>query len=91
MYGTEKLQFYGSPQNIIFEGQTKFSVPDIDMDQIEAKWKVFRRIMYTNFREANVSNVLTSLLQNNSLKAGFPNLERLASIALVLPSSTPRI
>ncbi len=68
LYGTEKLQlltkFYGSPQKIIFEGQTKFSVPDIDMDQIE---KIFRRIMYTNFHEANVltSLVLTSLLQNN--------------------------
>ena len=94
-YGTEKLQiltkFYGSPQKITFKGQPKFSVPDIDMDQTEAEWKIFRRILFTNFREANVSYVLTSLLQNDTLKAGFPNLERLASIAIVLPVTTATV
>ena len=81
-------KFYGSPQKITFEGETKFSVPDIDTDHTEAEWKIFRRILLTNFRESSVSSVLTSLLQNDTLKA---NLERLASIALVLPVTTATV
>ena len=38
-------------------------------------------MLFTNFGEGTVSTVLTSLLQNDTLKAGFPNLEHLASIA----------
>ena len=80
-----------SPQKITFEGETKFSVPDIDTDQTEAEWKIFLRILFTNFHESSVSSFLTSLLQNDTLKAGFPNLERLASIALVLPVTTATV
>ena len=49
------------------------------------------RILFTNFREATVSSLLTSFLQNDTLKAGFPNLEHLASIALVLPITTATV
>ena len=48
-------------------------------------------LLFTNFREATVSTVFTSLLQNDTLTAGFLNLEHLGSIALVLPITTATV
>ena len=92
LYGEEKLQiltnFYGTPQSVTFKRQTKLSVPDLDDQQTEAQWKIFRRILFTNYSESSCSDVLANLLTNHTLKAGFPNLECLASICVVLPVTT---
>ena len=92
LYSEEKLQiltnFYGTPQSVTFKRQTKLSVPDLDEQQTVAQWKIFRRILFTNYSESSCSDVLANLLTNHTLKAGFPNLECLASICVVLPVTT---
>ena len=44
-YGTEKLRtmtnFYGSKQQVTFEGETGTSDPDVDPELTEAEWKIF--------------------------------------------------
>ncbi len=69
----------------------KLSVPDIDEQQTVAEWKIFRRILFTNYRESSCSDVLSDLLTNHTLKAGFPNLERLASLCVILPVTTATV
>ena len=94
-YGNDKLHtltnFYGSPQQITFDGQTKLSTPDVVSEETEAEWKIFRRILSTNFSSSSLSEVLTSITTNETLKAGFPNLERLAALAMVLPVTTATV
>ena len=94
-YGNDKLHtltnFYGSPQQITFDGQTKLSTPDVVAEETEAEWKIFRRILSTNFSSSSLSEVLTSITTNETLKAGFPNLERLAALAMVLPVTTATV
>ena len=50
-YGMEKLRtltdFYGKEQTLSFEGNAGVSKPDVDPDQAEAEWKIFRRILFT--------------------------------------------
>ena len=50
-YGMEKLRtltdFYGKEQTLSFEGNAGVSKPDVDPDQTEAEWKIFRRILFT--------------------------------------------
>ena len=47
----EKLRtltdFYGKEQTLSFEGNAGVSKPDVDPDQTEAEWKIFRRILFT--------------------------------------------
>ncbi len=69
----------------------KLSAPDIDEQQTVAEWKIFRRILFTNYRESSCSDVLSDLLTNHTLKAGFPYLERLASLCVVLPVTTATV
>ena len=65
------INFYGIPQQITFEGQTRFLIPDIDGEQAEAEWKIFPRIIYTSYNNCSYSTVLANLLTNSTLKAGF--------------------
>ena len=98
LYGLEKLctltTFYGSEQKVFFEGSTGLSTPDVDPEQAEAEWKIFRRIIYTEYRsekKRGFQKVVTSFLTNNTLVAGFPTLARLATIAMILPVSTATV
>ena len=79
----DKLLWY--PSTDTFEGQTRFSIPDIDGEQVEAEWKIFPHIMFTSYNNCSNSTVLANLLTNSTLKESwFFYLEYLAAIALVL-------
>ena len=69
--------FYGKEQTVSFEGNAGVSKPDVDPDQAEAEWKIFRRILFTQHR--------------SDLVAGFPNLASLAKLAVVLPVTTATV
>ena len=53
-YGMEKLRtltdFYGKELTLSFEGNAGVSKPDVDPDQAEVEWKIFRRIIFTQHR-----------------------------------------
>ncbi len=56
-YGTSKLQtlinFNGKQQSATFEGETNLSTPDIDGDDTNAEWKLFRRVLFKQFKNLN--------------------------------------
>ena len=53
-YGTEKIKiltdFYGHEQQVSFQGDVGHSRPDVDPEQSEAEWKIYRRIMFAKFK-----------------------------------------
>lgn len=91
-YGEQKMKtlidFYSSPQKVQFEGKESVSIPDIDGDETESEWKLFRRVMFMQYKSASLQHVLSRLLENNEMAAAFPNLARLAAILEVLPVTT---
>lgn len=52
-YGTEKLQiltkFFGCEQKVTFEGETGIAVPDIDREETETEWKIYKRVLHNQF------------------------------------------
>ena len=102
-YGVESLKklidFYGKEQHATYEDITGVSHPDVVAGQAEAEWKIFRRVMFVQFRSttdcdnecSGLENVTSNLLTNPTLCAGFPNLVRLASLSLVLPVTTSTV
>lgn len=53
LYGLEKLRtiisFYGSEQEVTFDGKTGLSTPDVDPEATEAEWKFFRNIIFAQY------------------------------------------
>ena len=102
-YGTENIKvltdFYGHEQQVTFQGKIGHSNPDVDPEQTEAEWKIFRRIMFANLKTdmdgddsiPSTQRVMYSLLTSDTLSSGFPNLVKLATIALVLPVTTATV
>ena len=74
-----------------FDGQTGSSEPDIDQEDVESEWKVFRRLMYLHHKKSSLQQVLSVLVDSSSTKTSFPNLARLAAILIVLPVTTATV
>lgn len=57
-YSTDKINmltsFYGSPQKVILNGQEAVSQRDIHPEGTASKWKLFRRIIYEQYREKSL-------------------------------------
>ena len=65
MYGSEQLNiltsFYGMPHTISFKSTTGTSIPDVDPEQTEAEWKMFRRLMFTKYKSSTAKDVTHAL------------------------------
>ena len=60
--------FYGKEQTLSFEGNAGVSKPDVDPDQAEAEWKIFRRILFTQHRsESGLQKIVTTFLASSAL------------------------
>ena len=92
----EKLRtltdFYGKDQTLVMLGNAGVSKPDVDPDQAEAEWKIFRRIHFTQHRsESGFQKRVSTFLASSDLVASFPNLASLARLAVVLLVTTATI
>ena len=67
----------------MYEDKIGVLQPDVVAEQADAELKIFRRVMFVQFRSTGLENVT-----NPTLCAGFPNLVQLASLSLVLPVTT---
>ena len=86
----------------MFEGKTWISTPDIDRQDTELEWKIFRHVLFSQFRLSSVpessdsstsdlQEVTSHLLTESTLNAAFPNLATLASLQLVLAVTTATV
>ncbi len=94
-YGSEELElltnYYGKPQTVSFQCTTGTSVPDVNPEQTEAEWKIFRRMMFTKFKNSTAKEVINALVSNTTLGSAFPNLVTLATIVSILPVTTATV
>ena len=94
-YGTEKIKilsaWYGSVQDVQFDGQKGSSEPDIDPEDTESEWKLFRRLMHLHHKKSSLQQVLSALLSSTTIATSFPNLAKLAAILIVLPVTTATV
>lgn len=93
-YGMDKINtltaFYGFVQEVQFDGKKGISQPDIDPEDTESEWKLFRRLMLVQHKSlrSSLQQVLSALLSSS---ASFPNLAKLAAILIVLPVTTATV
>ena len=94
-YGTGKVKtltdFYGSVQEVHFDGNKGVSKLDIDPEDTESEWKLFRRLLFVQHKDSSLQQVLSTLLSSADLSAAFPNLAKLAAILIVLPVTTATV
>lgn len=61
-YGMEKIKvltsFYGTPQKLIFDVKEAVSQPDVEPEEAESKWKLFRRIIFKQYSQKSLQDVL---------------------------------
>ncbi len=74
-----------------FQCTTGTSVPDVNPEQTEAEWKIFRRMMFTKFKNSTAKEVINALVSNTTLGSAFPNLVTLATIVSILPVTTATV
>ena len=88
-YGTDKIakltDFYGVAQKVNFEGQEGESEPDVDPDDTEAEWKLFRRLIFKQYRDNSIHQVLSKLVSKSDIAVAFP------AILSVLPVTTATV
>ena len=85
-YGFKKpTDFYGKEQCVTYEDNTGVSCPDIVAEQAEAEWLDFSKshVQFWSTTDSDnecsgLQNVTSNLLTNPTLRAGYPNLVRLA-------------
>ena len=94
-YGMEKIKvltsFYGTPQKLKFNGKEAVSQLDVDPVEAESEWKLFRRIIFKQYSQRSLHDVLSTLTGKDDIKAGFPNLSKLAAILEILPVTTATV
>ena len=95
MYGSEQLNiltsFYGMPHTISFKSTTGSSIPDVDPEQTEAEWKMFRRLMFNKYKSSTAKDVTHALIYNSTLSSSFPKIVTLAKIVSILPVATATV
>ena len=83
--------FYGSVQKVHFKGNEGISQPDVDPEDTEAEWKLFRRVIFVQHKHSSLHQVLAILLNSADIIVAFPNLAKLAAILMVLPVTTAKV
>ena len=74
-----------------FEGETNRSIPDIDGDDANAEWKFLHKILFKEYNNISMEKVFSNLLTKDTIRAAFPNLVTLASLAVTLPVTTATV
>ena len=96
-YGIEKIRtlinFYSVAQRIQFQGEVGISQPDIDAEDTESEWKLFRRVIFVRYKDSTLQEVLSTLIDsgNSDISTAFPNLAKVAAIVNVLPVTTATV
>lgn len=96
-YGIEKIRtptnFYSVAQRIQFQGEIGISQPDINAEDTELEWKLFRRVIFVRYKDSTLQQVLSTLIDsgNSDIATAFPNLAKVAAIVNVLPVITATV
>ena len=96
-YGIEKIRtlnnFYSVAQRIQFQGEIGISQPDINAEDTESEWKLFRRVIFVRYKDSTLQQVLSIWIDsgNFGIATAFPNLAKVAAIVNVLRVTTATV
>ena len=82
------ISFYGEPLKVTLQSSSALSTPDVNGDLTEVEWKIFRHLLFIQFKTKTAKGVISSLLPNHILTSAFPNLANSAVIVSVIPVIT---
>ena len=63
---------------------------DVDEAAVKAEWEGFRFLMFHNYCQSSMKEVLKMLVADRTISHLYPQLRKLTTIALVLPMSTAK-
>ena len=94
-YGLEQmrvlLDFYGEARSIEVNGATNTVVPDIDKDDTLAEWRIFKRLLYNQYKSCSVQDITSAVLASESQCLMFPNVVKLLQISQIIPLTTATV
>jgi len=94
-YGMEKMRtlinYYSVAQRVKLNEDEGVSQPDIDAEETESEWKLFRRAIFIQYKSSSLQQVLSRLIGSGDISVAFPNLSKLAAILEVLPVTTATV
>ena len=94
-YGMEKMRtlinYYSVAQRVKLNEDEGVSQPDIDAEETESEWKLFRRVIFIQYKSSSLQQVLSRLIGSGDISVAFPNLSKLAAILEVLPVTTATV
>ena len=94
-YSMEKMRtlinFYSVAQRVEVNEDEGVSQPDIDAEETESEWRLFRRVIFVQYKSSSLQQVLSRLIGSGDISAAFPNLSKLATILEILPVTTPTV
>ena len=85
------INFYSVAQRVKFNEDEGVSQPDIDAEETESEWKLFRRVIFIQYKSSTLQQVLSRLIGSGDISAAFPNLSKLAAVLEVLPVTTATV
>lgn len=62
--------------------------PDVDIDALKVEWEGFKFLMFDTYCQSHMKEVLKLIVADRTTSHLYPQLRKLAAIALVLPVST---
>ena len=69
-YDIEKIRtlinFYSVAQRIQFQGEIGISQPDINAEDTESQWKLFRRVFFVRYKDSTLQQVLSKLIDSGN-------------------------
>ena len=77
-YGMEKMKtlvkFYGTVQRVQLNEMEGVLQPDIDPEETESEWNLFRGVIFVKHKGNSLQQVLLQLLGSSDIAAASPNL-----------------
>ena len=84
-----KISSYGNEElEVLCELYGKGDNPDVNVDALKVEWEGFKFLMCDTYRQNSMKAVLKILVADRTVSHLYPQLRKLATIALVLPVST---
>ena len=94
-YGLQQLDvlldYYGKANSLELNGAIIPIVPDIDKDDTVAEWRIFKGLLYNQFKSSSVQDVTCAVLASESQCLMFPNLVEPLQIYEIIPLTTATV
>ena len=94
-YGLQELDVilahYGQVHSVEFNGDSVSITPDITRDDMVSEWRIFKRLLYGQYKSYNAQDMTSSVLASESQCLMFPNIVKILQIYQIIPLTTATV